>query len=69
MKFDNINRAGAWIKYSGASVIITLNPLHWCWMPVAKHEQNIEWPSPNEHTYRVAWLFLTVRVWIDNGDW
>jgi hypothetical protein len=69
MKFDIINRAGAWIKYSGASVIITLNPLHWCWMPVAKHEQNIEWPSPNERTYRVAWLWLTVRVWIDNGDW
>lgn len=69
MKFDNINRAGAWIKYSGASVIVTVNPLHWRWKPTAQHERNIEWPSPNERTYMVSWLFLTVRVWIDNGDW
>ena len=69
MKFDNINRAGAWIKYSGASVIVTINPLHWRWKPTAQHERNIEWPSPNERTYMVSWLFLTVRVWIDNGDW
>ena len=58
-----------WIQYSGASVIVTVNPLHWRWAPAAQHEQNAEWPSPNEHTYMVAWLFLTVRIWIDNGDW
>jgi len=69
MTQDQFVRALNWIRYSGISVIITLNPLHWQWMPVAKHERNIEWPSPNEHTYRVAWLWLTVRIWIDNGDW
>jgi len=62
-------QARKWIRYSGASVIITLNPYHWRLVPTAQHERNTEWPSPNEHTYRVAWLFLTVRVWIDNGDW
>ncbi len=58
-----------WIRYSGASVIVTLNPVHWSWIPRAWHEINIEWPSPNENTYMVSWLFLTVRAWTDNGDW
>jgi hypothetical protein len=58
-----------WFKYSGASVIFTLNPLHWRWVPVAQHERTVEWPSPNESTYMVSWLFLTVRAWTDNGDW
>lgn len=58
-----------WIRYSGASVSITLNPLHWRWIPVARHESNIEWPSLNESTYMAAWLCLTVRAWTDNGDW
>ena len=58
-----------WIRYSGASVIVTLNPLHWRWIPQVRHERGVEWPSPNENTYMVSWLFLTVRAWIDNGDW
>ena len=69
MTQDQFAQALKWVKYSGASAIVTVNPLHWRWMPVAKHEQNAEWPSPNEHTYMVSWLFLTVRAWIDNGDW
>jgi hypothetical protein len=62
-------RALKWVRYSGASVIVTLNPLHWCWAPVAQHEPNTEWSKAHERTYRVSWLFLTVRIWIDNGDW
>ena len=58
-----------WIRYSGASVIVTLNPVHWRWIPRARHEKTAEWPSPNENTYMVSWLFLTVRAWTDNGDW
>jgi hypothetical protein len=66
---DQFARALKWIRYSGASVIVTVNPAHWRWRLAAQHEQNAEWPSPNEHTYMVSWLFLTVRIWIDNGDW
>jgi len=58
-----------WIRYSGVSVILTLNPVHWRWIPQACHERTAEWPSPNENTYMVSWLFLTVRAWTDNGDW
>ena len=65
----NINSAYKWFKYSGATVSVTLNPMHWRWLPAARRTQNVEWPSPNEITYMAGWLFLTVRVWIDNGDW
>jgi hypothetical protein len=58
-----------WLRYSGACVIITFNPLHWQWLPRAQEERNLEWPSPKERTWSVNWLFLTVRLWIDNGDW
>jgi hypothetical protein len=58
-----------WLRYSGVSVIIVVNPLHWRLIPRALREINREWPSPNERTWSVSWLFLTVRGWIDNGAW
>jgi hypothetical protein len=57
------------LRYSGASIIVTLNPLHWRWLPQARREHNTEWPSPNEVTYMASWIFLTVRLWIDDGAW
>ena len=57
-----------WIKYSGASVIFTLNPVHWSLVPQASKAYN-EWAGPKEWTGQVTWLFLTVRVWIDDGSW
>jgi hypothetical protein len=57
-----------WIKHSGASVIFTLNPLHWSLVPWVRAEYN-EWAGPNERTKSVTCLFLTVRVWIDDGSW
>jgi len=58
-----------WLRYSGATVIAQVNPLHWRLLPWAREELNREWPTPNERTWAVGWLFLVVRVWIDNGDW
>jgi hypothetical protein len=31
-----------WVRYSGASVIVTLNPLHWRWVPRVRHERAVE---------------------------
>jgi hypothetical protein len=56
-----------WLRYSGASIIISLNPLHWRVMPWARREFNDEWAGPNERTYSLSFLFLTLRVWVDNG--
>lgn len=58
-----------WLTYSGASVIITVNPLHWRLVPQAGREFVGEWAGPNERTWYVSWLFLTLRLWIDDGSW
>lgn len=58
-----------WIRYSGASVVFSLNPLHWSLVPRARREYNDGWPSPNERTWRASWLFVTVRFWVDDGSW
>ena len=28
-----------------------------------------EWVGPHERAWFVSWLFLTVRVWVDDGSW
>ena len=57
-----------WLRYSGACVIITVNPAHWRWIPWANRFQD-EWAGPRERTVSVGWLFVTVRLWIDDGSW
>jgi hypothetical protein len=57
-----------WLRYSGCSVIITMNPIHWRVAPWTQRDYT-EWAGPNEHTYSAGWLFLTVRVWLDDGAW
>lgn len=54
-----------WLRYSGASIILVLNPLHWNLTPRYRISQ--EWGD--EGTYMVTWLFFTIRVWIDDGSW
>jgi hypothetical protein len=58
-----------WLRFSGVTVIAQVNPLHWRLLPWAREERNLEWTTPNERTWAMGWLFLIVRVWIDNGDW
>ena len=58
-----------WLRYSGASVIITVNPAHWRWVPQARETVIDEWVGPHERAWVVSWLFLTVRAWIDDGSW
>jgi hypothetical protein len=58
-----------WLRYSGASVAITLNPLHWAWIPTAGPAFRDEWAGPNESNWHARFLFVTVRVWTDDGSW
>lgn len=60
-----------WMMYSGASIAVTLNPLHWSWLPrIERFDfKDTAWASPNGRTWSVSWLFLTIRGWVDNGDW
>lgn len=58
-----------WIRYSGASISITVNPFHWFWTPRFFSETIGDWPGPNEYCGRISFLFLSVRFWIDDGSW
>jgi hypothetical protein len=57
-----------WLTYSGACVILTVNPAHWRWLPWCRKDVN-EWHGPKEWTGSAGWLMLTIRVWIDDGSW
>jgi hypothetical protein len=58
-----------WLKYSGASVTVTINPLHWRWVPQARETVIDEWVGPHERAWFASWLFVTIRVWVDDGSW
>lgn len=64
-----IRRYLKWFRYSGATVSARINPWHWNWVPKAGREFQDGWAGPNEHTWFVSWIFLTVRVWVDDGSW
>lgn len=57
-----------WLRYSGLTVSITINPAHWSIIPWARKDYN-EWAGPNEWTGSCGWLFLTIRAWLDDGSW
>ena len=69
MEVEDRRSLMAWLRYSGFSVIIIGNPCHWSLRPWARREANDGWPSPNERTWSVGWMFLTLRMWIDDGSW
>lgn len=54
-----------YLKYSGVSLCITFNPYHWAWTPIVRREE-MQW---DEDTFRASFLFLTLRIWIDDGSW
>lgn len=57
-----------WLRYSGASISITVNPFHWRLVPDFDEPLDT-WVGPNESRFYVAWLMLTVRIWVDDGAW
>lgn len=62
-------RVTKWLRYSGACVTMTVNPWHWTLVPLFFKDDNNGWLGPNERTWRMSWLMITVRVWIDDGSW
>ena len=65
---SKIHRFGQYVRYSGISIILALNPLWWKVLPWARNETTAEFGEA-ERTYAVGFLGLTIRVWIDSGDW
>jgi hypothetical protein len=56
-----------YLKYSGVSVTMTVNPCHWAWIPRFFHGKEDAWDDTE--TLSVSVLFLTMRIWIDDGSW
>ena len=54
-----------YLRYSGLSIVFSLNPLHWKVLPWIQKELD-SWESA---TYSFGFLFLTIRFWIDDGSW
>lgn len=53
-----------YLKFSGLAVTITVNPYQWSFLPIFKIDDDWDF-----FTYRFTFLFLTIRVWIDDGSW
>ena len=55
-----------YLKYSGILFIIVVNPFHWTLLPTMRSEGDDIWDA---ETQVFSFLFLTIRVWIDDGSW
>ncbi|MEY3610060.1 MAG: hypothetical protein RLZZ264_581 [Bacillota bacterium] len=54
-----------YLTYSGSSIIITLNPLHWRVIPYFRRSNELG----REKTRVLSWAFLTITFWLDDGSW
>ena len=54
-----------YLRYSGLSVSITFNPFQWSYVP--RHYVGASVWDPKDDAF--SFLFLTIRVWIDDGSW
>jgi hypothetical protein len=56
-----------YLRYSGLVVSIMFNPFHWAFLPRIQWGSLEVWDTAN--SFNVSFLFLTIRVWIDDGKW
>ena len=55
----------SYLKYSGLNVTIKLNPYHWR-LAITFNKTNEVW---EQDALVIELLPITIRLWIDNGDW
>jgi len=54
-----------WLKYSGCNIILKLNPFHWA--IGCKYMKSADvW---EQDAFVLELLPITIRVWIDDGNW
>ena len=54
-----------YLRYSGINVTILLNPFGWNYMPKYMRETD-PW-GDNDHIF--CFLFVSVRIFLSDGDW
>lgn len=55
-----------YLRYSGISISITLNPFHWSYIPRIYRSEKDAWDTDARW---ISFLFLTIRIWMDDGSW
>jgi hypothetical protein len=58
-----------WLRYSGASVTITVNPHTGVGATGTPSSFKTNGWAQHEQAWFVGWLFLTIRIWVDDGSW
>lgn len=56
-----------WLRYSGATVTLHLNPLYWWVIPSLQRRTNEL--GERDRRWEFKFLFLKINVWIDDGRW
>lgn len=54
-----------YFRFSEIVFIFCLNPFNWRFVP--RYFKNTEWRKDRDYT--ISFLFLTIRVSIDDGSW
>ena len=54
-----------YLKYSGINIILKLNPYHWR-LSCSFFKTNEVW---EQDAFILEILPITIRIWIDNGEW
>ena len=54
-----------YLKYSGINIILKLNPYHWR-LSCSFFKTNEAW---EQDAFILEILPITIRIWIDNGEW
>ena len=57
-----------WVVNSGASITFIVNPWQWRLRPWHENADDIE-AGPSYRGTVFGWLFLVVKVWIDDETW
>lgn len=55
-----------WLRYSGITLGMTLNPFHWVF---GGHLIKPTDMDPSQYGFHFSLGLVWIRMWIDNGDW
>jgi hypothetical protein len=57
-----------WLRYSGIWLTLVVNPFHWQFQWF-RNEHPWVCPAPNRSEYTAQFLFLSIRLTVDDGAW
>lgn len=59
-----------YVKYSGGSITVALNPLHWVSVPkIRTRHYADEFYGDNFRSIFISWLFFQIFLFLDDGQW